>query len=182
MTATTAPVEDSAGERAIPTRALPLWSTFTVLYLFATAILAWRLGSRPDWAYNWEAYTLRGLIDFTHEPTWDVFRLNDGLMTDSGRSAMVVGPAWVGFKIFGHTLLGLRLPIVLISAFSVPLTWLLGRRLYSDMVGLAAALLVATSPVFLLYGRTGTIVGMSITAALIGMLVLWSCLRPGTRT
>ena len=178
MTASVVSVEDSNDKPGIEPRALSFWSTFAVLYLFAAALLAWRLGSRPEDAYNWEAYTLRGLIDFTREPTWDVFRLNDGLMTDSGRSATVVGPGWVGFQIFGQSLLGLRFPIVLISAFSVPLTWVLGRRLYSDLVGIAAALLVATSPVFLLYGRTGTIVGMSVAPALIGMLVLWNCLRP----
>jgi 4-amino-4-deoxy-L-arabinose transferase-like glycosyltransferase len=179
MTAPAVVDEDSNGTPGGESRALPFWPTFGVLYVFAAALLAWRLGTRPAGAYNWESYTLRGLIDFTHDPTWDVFRLNDGLMTDSGRSATVVGPAWVGFKTFGQTLLGLRAPIMLISALSAPLAWLLGRRLHSDIVGVTAALLVATSPVFLLYGRTGTIVGMSVPAALLGMLVLWNCLRPG---
>src|ERR671914_2475760 len=78
--------------------ALPFWTTFSLLYLFGAGLLAWRLGSRPESDYNWESYTLRGLIDFVHQPTWDVLRLNEGLMTDSGRSAVVVGPAWVGVK------------------------------------------------------------------------------------
>ncbi len=71
----------------------------------------------------------------------------------------------------------MRFPIVLISALAVPLTWLFGRRLYSDAVGITAALLVLTSQVFLLYGRTGTVVGMSIGPALIGYLLLWMCVR-----
>jgi 4-amino-4-deoxy-L-arabinose transferase-like glycosyltransferase len=160
---------------------LPLIPTFALLYLAAVALMAWRLGSRPDFAYNWEQYTVRGLIDFVVHPTWDVFQMNDGLMTDSGKTATVVGPAWLGFKIFGHTWLGLRFPLILIGAFAVPLTWVFGRRLYSEAVGITAALLVLTSQVFLLYGRTGTMVGMSIAPALVGYLLLWMCVRENDR-
>jgi hypothetical protein len=160
---------------------LPTVATFALLYLVAVALLTWRLGSRPEFLYNWESYTARGLIDFVHRPSWDVFRLNDGLMTDSGRSATVVGPAWLGFKIFGHTYLGLRFPLIAIGACAVPLTWLFGRRLYSDAIGLTAALLVLTSQVFLLYARTATMVGMSIAPAVLGYLLLWMCIQPGTR-
>lgn len=164
-----------------PTASLPAIPTFTALYLAGLALLAWRLGSRPDFLYNWESYTARGLIDFIQQPTWDVFRLNDGLMTDSGRSASVVGPSWLGFKIFGQTYLGLRFPLILVGAFAVPLTWLLGRRLFSDVIGLTAALLVLTSQVFLLYARTGTMVGMSIAPAVLGYLLLWMCVQPNDR-
>ncbi|MDQ2684161.1 MAG: hypothetical protein M3Y37_11625, partial [Chloroflexota bacterium] len=146
---------------------------FNVLFAGALALLAWRLGSRPDFAYNWEAYTLRGFFDFVHQPTDDVLTLRDGLMTDSGRSIAVIGPAWIGETLLGTSWLALRLPIALIAALAVPLTWLFGRLLYSDAVGLCGAALVATSPVFLLYGRTATLVGMSLAPALIGFIVLW---------
>ena len=99
---------------------LPLAPTFVLLYLAAVALLAWRIGSRPGFSYNWETYTLRDLFRFVAQPSRDVLRMNDGLMTDSGRTAAVVGPAWLGFKIFGQTWIGLRLPIVLISALAVP--------------------------------------------------------------
>jgi len=160
---------------------LPLAPTFALLYLAAVAMLAWRIGSRPDFSYNWETYTLRDLFTFVAHPSRDVLQMNDGLMTDSGRTATVVGPAWLGFKIFGQSWFGLRFPIVLISALAVPLTWVFGRRLYSEAVGITAALLVLTSQVFLLYGRTGTVVGMSIGPALIGYLLLWMCVRPSDR-
>ena len=61
------------------------------------------------------------------------------------------------------------------------MTWIFGRRLYFDAVGITAALLVMTSQVFLLYGRTGTVVGMSIGPALIGYLLLWMCVRENDR-
>jgi hypothetical protein len=160
---------------------LPILPTFVVLYLLALVALCWRLGGRPDFAYNWEAYTVRGLIDFVHDPSGDVLTLNQGLMTTSGESAVVVGPAWLGFKVIGQTWLGLRLPLVLIGAFAVPLTWFFGRKLYSDVIGVAAALLLLCSPPFLLYARTGTVVGLSLTPALIGFLLLWMCVRPTDR-
>jgi hypothetical protein len=160
---------------------LPLAPTFALLYVAAVALLAWRIGSRPGFSYNWETYTLRDLFAFVAHPSRDVLRMNDGLMTDSGRTATVVGPAWLGFKIFGQSWFGLRFPIVLISALAVPLTWVFGRRLYSDAVGITAALLVLTSQVFLLYGRTGTVVGLSIGPALIGYLLLWMCVRENDR-
>ena len=43
--------------------------------------------------------------------------------------------------------------------------WLLGRRLFRPGPATLAALLLATSPVFLLYGRTATLVGASRAAA-----------------
>jgi dolichyl-phosphate-mannose-protein mannosyltransferase len=160
---------------------LPWAPTFALLYVAAVALLAWRIGSRPGFSYNWETYTLRDLFTFVAQPSRDVLRMNDGLMTDSGRTASVVGPAWLGFKIFGQSWFGLRFPIVLISALAVPMTWVFGRRLYSDAVGITAALLVLTSQVFLLYGRTGTVVGMSIGPAVIGYLLLWMCVRENDR-
>jgi hypothetical protein len=160
---------------------LPLIPTFVLFYLAAVALLAWRLGSRPNFAYNWEPYTARGLIDFVAHPTRDVFRMNDGLMTDSGRTFTVVGPDWLGFQILGQSWLGLRLPIVLISALAVPLTWAFGRRLYSDAVGVTAGVLLMTSPVYLLYGRTGTLVGMSLAPAMLSSLLLWQCVRKSDR-
>ena len=69
-------------------------------------MLAWRIGSRPDFSYNWETYTLRDLFNFVAHPSRDVLQMNDGLMTDSGRTATVVGPAWLGFKIFGQSWFG----------------------------------------------------------------------------
>ena len=169
---------DSATDGLATRSKWPAVTIFIALYAVAVVVLAWRLEDHPEYPYNWESYTLRGLIDFQQDPTSDIFRLNNGLMTDSGRSAVVVLPAWLGFELEGRSLLGLRLPIVLISALVVPLTWLLGRRVYSNTAGLTAAALVLTSQVFLFYGRTGTIVGMSLAPALIGYLVLWRCLAP----
>ena len=103
-------------------------------------------------------------------------------MTDSGESPLVVLPVWVGWKLFGVGMVGLRVPLVLIGALAVPLTWLVGRRLVGVGYPLGAAdlgaLFFAISPVFLLYGRTSTLVGISLVPALLTVYALLRVLRP----
>ena len=171
-------VEAGSAPQSAVSPGLPIIPVFLLLFALATVVLTYRIGTAPNVPVNWESYTLRGLIDFARDPSGEVFRLNQGLMTNSGQSIVVIGPASIGFWLFDQSLWGLRLPAALIAALSVPLTWLLGRRLFSDVVGITAALIVGTSHVFVLYGRTGTNVGMSITPALVGFLMLWNCLRP----
>ena len=156
-------------------------ATFVAMYLLAVAVMLVGIESHPAFLYNWESYTVRGAIDFLRDPNGDVFELRDGLMTDSGRIWPTVLPIWLGMKIGGVDLTAVRVPIVLISALSVPLTWLFGRRVATPPVALAAAGLVLLSPVFLLYGRTATIVGMSLTPALLAMILLHGALtRPAS--
>jgi len=50
--------------------------------------------------------------------------------------------------------------------------WLLGRRIFGPGPATLAALLLATSPVFLLYGRTATLVGASLPPLLLSTLAL----------
>jgi len=165
-----------------------LWSmpwggvaTFAFLYLISVGLGIYRLRSQPASEYNWEAYALRGLFSFIQHPSRAVLNLNEGLMTSSGDSIVVVGPAWLTSTLFGTSFVSLRLATLLIAALAVPLTWVLGRTLWSDAVGLCAALIVATSQVFLLYSRTGTNVGLSIAPAVLGYLLLWKTVRPGSR-
>jgi 4-amino-4-deoxy-L-arabinose transferase-like glycosyltransferase len=93
-------------------------------------------------------------------------------MTDSGRTPLVVFPLWLGFKVGGVGLESMRLPVALIAAASVPLLWLVGRRLASDRIAWLAAILLALSPTFLLFGRSATDVGISLTPALLTIYVL----------
>ena len=110
-------------------------------------------------------------------------------MTDGGSSPWVVFPAWIAFGIGGPTLLAMRLPVALLAALAVPLLYLLTRKLYGKLPGadqrlkepvsVLAALLLAMSPVFMLYSRTATAVGLSIVPALLTILaLLWVLERP----
>jgi 4-amino-4-deoxy-L-arabinose transferase-like glycosyltransferase len=141
--------------------ALPL-----ALYALGVMVLVARLGSHPAFAYNWEHYTTWRVLHFIDHPSWRIFGLDEGLMTDSGGGPASALPVWLSFKLIGVSLLALRLPCALLAATAVPALWLLGRRLVSAPVGLLAALLLACSPAWWLYGRTATTVGMSLAPAL----------------
>ncbi|MFL5758256.1 MAG: glycosyltransferase family 39 protein [Thermomicrobiales bacterium] len=147
------------------------------LFLVSAAILLFKLGQHPPFSYNWESYTIRDFFHFWDHPSTAIFNVSEGLMTDSGRSPLLVPLIWVSMKVFGVGLLALRLPGALTSAFAVPLTWLVGCRLVSARAGLLSAALLALLPAFLLYGRTGTIVALSLVPALITLYCLLRALK-----
>jgi 4-amino-4-deoxy-L-arabinose transferase-like glycosyltransferase len=102
-------------------------------------------------------------------------------MTDSGTSPFIVLPVWLAFKIGGVGLATLRVPIALLAGLAVPLLWLVGRRLAGTPVATLAALFMALTPSYLLYARTATLVGLSVTFALATTLLLFRVLqRPGS--
>jgi mannosyltransferase len=55
--------------------------------------------------------------------------------------------------LFGRSEAALRWPSLLFSLLSVPLAWYAGRRLFSPLAGIAAALLFAISPLHIWYAR-----------------------------
>ncbi|HEV2530004.1 MAG TPA: hypothetical protein VGT61_16280 [Thermomicrobiales bacterium] len=155
-------------------RPLTTLITSIVLYLVAAAVLILTLGNVPNVAFNWEAYTARdvfALADGSRDPG-SLLRLRDGLMTDSGRLPSAALPAWASFSIFGPGVNALRVPLALISALAVPAAFLLGRTVAGPGTGLLTAGLVIVSPALLVYGRTGTVVGMSVALGLATALLL----------
>jgi hypothetical protein len=186
-----APAVPAAGGTAVPPAEVRIWSLalsgwpgnaliLTGLYLLGAVLLTVRIGLHPANAYNWENYTAWGVFQFW-DGLWsgsDLWKLNDGLMTDSGESPLVVLPVWLGWKLFGVGPVGLRAPLVLIGALALPLTWLVGRRLVGPWAALLGAIFLAISPVFLLYGRTATLVGISLVPALLTIYALLHLLRP----
>lgn len=155
-----------------PLRALAMAAA---LYALAAVGLLWQLGEHPPFPYNWESYTARNVWLSWRSPGPDpasILAVTDGLMTDSGRGPLVGLPAWLGLAWDGVGLTALRWPVALLAALAVPLTWLMSRRLTSEPVAFVAAMLLAVSPVFLLYGRTATLVGISLVPALLTILCL----------
>ena len=61
--------------------------------------------------------------------------------------------AWLWSKAFGIDEVGLRSLSALIGTATVPVAWLLARRLAGERAGLLAALLVATSPFLVWYSQ-----------------------------
>ncbi len=151
------------------------------LYLLGAAILLSPLGNHPSFSYNWEQYTAWHVFS-----TWydgfrpaDAFAVTDGLMTDSGQGPLVGLPAWLGFRLLGPSVAAMRIPVILVAALAAPLLWLVGRRLVGSRAAGLAALMLAVSPVWLLYGRTATQVGISLVPMLLTVWVLLDVLDGG---
>ena len=166
-----------------------VWLIALGLYGVAVVLLVVGLDTHPGYTVNWENNTLQGLFPFVDQPSLDPFHLREGLMTDGGSSPWVVFPTWLAFGIAGPSLLAMRLPVALLAALAVPLLYFLTRKLYGRLPGadqrlkepvsVLAALLLAMSPVYMLYSRTATAVGLSLVPALLAILaLLWVLERP----
>lgn len=157
------------------------------LYILTVVIFTYNLNTHPNYTYNWENNTLHGLYPFVEQPSLRPFALLEGLMTDSISSPWTILPSWVAFGLFGPSLLGLRLPVTLLASLAVPLLYAVARRTFETrnqpadlrvmLVGIAAALLLALSPAFMVYARTATVVGVSLFPALLTVLALFAVLR-----
>lgn len=151
------------------------WLIGLLLYLGAATLLLANLAWHPPVFFNWEEYSAWGIFAFLDTPQLAHFAPTDGLMTNSGHSPFVVGPVLLGWHFWGvGSLLGFRLPIALLAATAVPLCWRLGRRLIGGRPALLAAVFLLLSPVYLLYARTATLVGLSLVPAL---ATAWLLLR-----
>jgi 4-amino-4-deoxy-L-arabinose transferase-like glycosyltransferase len=156
------------------------------LYLLAAGALLfpWPFGGHPAWAYNWEGYTAWRWMTVWERPGSSLARAlapTDGLMTDSGQGPLVGLPVAIGVWLGGFEIGAMRLPVTLLAAASVPVFWLLGRRVVGAGPATFAALLLVVSPVFLFYGRTATLVGVSLLPLLLTVLALAHAIDPSIR-
>lgn len=72
-------------------------------------------------------------------------------------------------KVFGLNAWGVRLPSAIAGILAVYLTYLIGRRIYSEKVGLWAALFLAISPWHLVLSRPAFEANVSLTLILAGI-------------
>lgn len=161
-------------ETRLNTDAIGTAAILVGLYVAAALVLFSPLGNHPTFPYNWESYTAWHVFSswFDEFRPHDIFTITDGLMTDSGQGPLIGLPIWAAFKLFGVGLTEMRAPVTLMAAAAVPLLWLVGRKIAGPQAALLAATLFALSPVWLLYGRTATLVGVSVVPALLTVYVL----------
>jgi hypothetical protein len=167
----------------LATQGSVVWPALVGLYLVASlALLApWPFGAHPAWAYNWEDYAAWRWASYWEAPAGPnlaILAPTDGLMTDSGRGPLTGLPISIGVALFGFGIEAMRLPVALVAAAAPPLLWLIGRRLVGAGPATFAALLLALSPPFLVYGRTATLVGVSLVPLLVTALALARVLDP----
>lgn len=165
---------------------LVVWALIAVVLLPAF----WKT---PDSLYNWEEYTVGGLLgtyrgeyrpDGGEVPygmiyaPWKLLELsipfNQGLMTDSYRVLLGGTPAAAAMRMFGVSLFSLRIYSVCMSLVAVVLFVWLVRSLSPDRRVLASicGIVLAGAPVFLVYGRTGTDVGPTLTWAILILVLI----------
>jgi 4-amino-4-deoxy-L-arabinose transferase-like glycosyltransferase len=181
-TKATAPAHPEAKHRALDRATILNYAIPVILLSFALALLLVRLGQHPAYAYNWESYTSWRFFSWWDNPSTSIFELNDGLMTDSGASPLLAPIIWLSFKVFGVGLFAMRIPVALVTAMALPLTWVVGRRLVGDRAAVLAAVLLGLLPSFLIYGRTATNVGISLVPFLITVYLLIRTLKEPHRS
>ena len=92
------------------------------------------------------------------------------------------GPAiaWLiraGTSVFGNTVPGVRVLAVVLSALSSFLVFLLGRDLYGEKAGFAAALLFQIVPLFSIFGILLTIDSPFIFFWMLSLVIFWRIIR-----
>jgi 4-amino-4-deoxy-L-arabinose transferase-like glycosyltransferase len=127
----------SGRERALLAGAIVLG--LAVQFAYVLAIAHYKLaGDAPE--YDAEAQLIaHGHLFYTSLPY--------GIL-HAGAWKAPAYPAWVGFwyALIGHHPLAVRLIQVPVGALTIPLTWVLARRLFGPRVALPAALIVAVYP------------------------------------
>jgi mannosyltransferase len=89
---------------------------------------------------------------------------------------------WLWSRMFGTYEVGLRSFSALCGTLTIPLVWLLGRRLVSDRVGLIAALLTAVNPLLFWYSQEARSYALLVLLSALSLWVLvWALEAPSRR-
>jgi hypothetical protein len=119
---------------------------------------------------------------------WDSLQFALGMQRFDIASHRPHPPGYVGYIVLGKVMAGLfggdaNLGLVALSisaeALSVAAVYLVARRLLGQFAGLAAALLMLTSPLVWLYGETALTYGLEPGLSLIGFWLVYRAVRAG---
>jgi 4-amino-4-deoxy-L-arabinose transferase-like glycosyltransferase len=118
--------------------------------LFAFGLRLWQLDSFPPGWRDDEIINSLVISQHVLDGDWAVYYADA-----SGHEALyhIFNAAFLG--LFGATVWGIRYLSVLLGTLTVPLTYLLGKRLFGSTVGLVAAASLAVSFWALMYSRIG---------------------------
>ena len=121
-----------------------------LITFFAFAIRIWNLGDMPPGWRDDELINSLVISQHVLDGEWAVYYADA-----SGHEALyhVLNAFFLG--VFGANWLGIRLLSVFLGVLAVPVTWLLGRKLFVSWVGLLAAAGLTLSFWSLMYSRIG---------------------------
>ncbi|MFF5225084.1 glycosyltransferase family 39 protein [Dactylosporangium sp. NPDC000521] len=86
---------------------------------------------------------------------------------------------WLDIRLFGDGPLAVRIPSLVIGTLSIPLVYLAARELYDRRAGVAAALLIAVSPVAVWYSAEARMYAFYIFWSLLAVLGQARAIRRG---
>ncbi len=91
--------------------------------------------------------------------------------------------ALAGFlmRLFGDSLLVLRLPSALFGAAAIPIVFALGRALFGHRIGWFAALLLSMHPLHVFYSREARVYTLLLCLTMCTLLALWRALGSDSR-
>jgi 4-amino-4-deoxy-L-arabinose transferase-like glycosyltransferase len=112
----------------------------------------------PDEAYYWL---------WAKHPAWSY--------RDKGPAVAWV--IWLGTKLFGDTVFGVRFFAVILSSATGWLLWLLARRMYDDVVALWSLVLAAVIPMLAVGSVLMTIDSISVLSWAWAALILWQAIH-----
>lgn len=85
----------------------------------------------------------------------------------------------ISFKLFGFGIIQARMVSVILGLFTVLFTYLLGKELYSEKIGLLSALILVVNPLFFLIARQARMDIAMVCFALIALYFLVIALKSG---
>jgi hypothetical protein len=83
------------------------------------------------------------------------------------------------FLMLGDRVFLLRLPAVLFATLTVPLTYVLGRTLFDERVGLLGALLLAIAPLQIRYAQEARMYSLLAFLSMLSLYLYWRAVRSG---
>lgn len=137
--------------------------------------MLFQLGSYPGWFDSVVEHMIHpqvnNVLDGTpmKEMTW---KWTDMHQHGGGASPVYGWPIWLGLKVFGLSLFGVRIFTTLIAFFSIVLLYFSTRKLFQNKLPLIFVVLLATSPWYLINSRSGGIVGFGFTLVTLALSLL----------
>jgi 4-amino-4-deoxy-L-arabinose transferase-like glycosyltransferase len=142
-----------------------------LILLLATTLRLFNLASNPP-GLNWDevsmGYSAYSLLE-TGKDEWGVSWPLLFRSYGEWKSPVYIYLLIPFIKVFGLNAWAVRLPAAIAGILAVYLTYLIGKKLYSENVGLWAALLLSVSQWHLMLSRPGFEAGVALTLVLAGI-------------
>ncbi len=122
-------------------------------------------------------YITEGLIDLSPDEAhyWEWSRRLD--LSYYSKGPMIAYLISIGTAIFGENVFGIRIMAVVFSMLSSVFMYLLGKRLFDERAGVAAAILIQIVPLYSVYGVLFTIDSPFILFWILSLYLFWKAVN-----